>query len=331
VPGGAYWRRASSLATAEPNLMAPRAPAAVTSLPGTPGVYRFRDSGGRVLYIGRATALRSRVGSYWSDLRDRSHLAPMVARVARIEAVSCDSPHEAAWLERNLLETSMPAWNRTPGGQESTVYIRLDGRPAGPGLTVEHLRQPAGRLRYFGPYLGGLRVRQAVAGLDRILPLGYAGTRLRGARLDLARARGHGDADRDALISAITAVLDRQTGAVAWAGRELDRLRDGAAETLAFELAARIHAERQALDWVTSPQRVTTMAAADADVYGWAGGVLVHFAVRGGRLREWSQRRCGRDRAGPRLAGSPAGWAGFARRNAELAAALAPGGITRAS
>lgn len=308
--------------------MDPRVPRALAALPGTPGVYRFRDTSGRVLYIGRATALRGRVASYWSDLGNRAHLAPMVARVARVEAVSCDSTHEAAWLERNLLETSMPAWNRTPGGQESMVYIRLDTRPTRPGLTVGYLPRPAAWLRYFGPYLGGLRARQAVAGLDRILPLCYTGARLHGARLELARARGHGHPDRDRLIGAITAVLDRQPDAVAWAGGELDRLRDRAAGTLAFELAARIHAERQALDWVTSPQRVTTMAAADFDVYGWAGGVLVHFAVRGGRLREWSQRRCGRERAGPRLATTPGGWAGFARRNAELAAGLIRGRVT---
>jgi excinuclease UvrABC nuclease subunit len=43
----------------------------VARLPSEPGVYRFRDAGGRVLYVGRATALRSRVGSYWSDLRGR--------------------------------------------------------------------------------------------------------------------------------------------------------------------------------------------------------------------------------------------------------------------
>jgi hypothetical protein len=75
---------------------------------GTPGVYRFRDARGGVLYIGRATALRHRVASYWSDLRERGYPAPMVARVTRIEAVTCDSPHEAAWLERNLLEASLP-------------------------------------------------------------------------------------------------------------------------------------------------------------------------------------------------------------------------------
>ena len=54
-------------------------------LPPAPGVYRFRDATGRVLYLGRATHLRSRVGSYWGDLHDRAHLTPMVARVARVE------------------------------------------------------------------------------------------------------------------------------------------------------------------------------------------------------------------------------------------------------
>jgi excinuclease ABC subunit C len=118
-------------------------PAVIGRLPDGPGVYRFRDERGRVLYIGRATGLRSRVGSYWSDLRDRDHLAPMVARVARIEAISCDSVHEAAWLERNLLKKSLPPWNKTQGGQESAVYIRLDAGPSTPGLASVYRTEPA--------------------------------------------------------------------------------------------------------------------------------------------------------------------------------------------
>src|ERR1700761_8486548 len=109
------------MVTAAPSRPVSRRPAAVPRLPAEPGVYRFRDARGRVLYVGRATALRARVGSYWSDLRGRRHLTRMVAQVARIEAVACGSVHEAAWLERNLLETAMPRWNRTPGGQENRV------------------------------------------------------------------------------------------------------------------------------------------------------------------------------------------------------------------
>jgi len=308
--------------------MGGRVPRAVAGLPDGPGVYRFRDGHGRVLYIGRATSLRSRVASYWSDLRDRGHLAPMVSRAARIEAVSCDSVHEAAWLERNLLEMSLPPWNRTPGGQEVLVYIRMDERAGEPGLSVQHVMRPASQVRYFGPYLGGLRVRQAVAGLDRILPLAATGTRLRGARLDMARARGVAGGDREGLARAIAAVLGRRPAAVAGARAELARLRDRAAEALAFELAGRIQGELEALDWVVSPQRVTFgagQAAGDLDVYGWSGDVLVHFGVRAGRLRLWVQRRCGWGRAQAHLAATPAEWAGFAGRNAELAATLMRG------
>jgi len=153
----------------------------VRRLPAGPGVYRFRDHNGRVLYVGRATELRSRVGSYWSDLRGRRHLTRMVAQVARIEAVACASVHEAAWLERNLLQASMPRWNRTPGGQENQVYIRLSrpraGRAAQAGrvLAVVYAASPAPDVQYFGPYLGGVRTRQAVAALYRIRPGASAG------------------------------------------------------------------------------------------------------------------------------------------------------------
>ena len=100
-----------------------------TLLPQAPGVYRFRDQDGRVLYVGRAVSLRRRVPSYWGDLGDRGHLAPMVARIARVEAAVCDSAHEAAWLERNLLERRRPPWNRSVGGQESEVWLRLSASP----------------------------------------------------------------------------------------------------------------------------------------------------------------------------------------------------------
>jgi excinuclease ABC subunit C len=69
-------------------------------------------------------------------------------------------------------------------------------------------------VRYFGPYLGGLRVQYAVCALRRLPPLLYVGARLGGAARDLARVRGVSDGDRAALIGAITAILDRQHAAV---------------------------------------------------------------------------------------------------------------------
>ncbi len=298
------------------------APPVVSRLPGSPGVYRFRDAGDRVLYAGRASALRSRVASYWSDLRGREHLAPMVARVAQIEAVSCDSVHEAARLERNLLEASLPPWNRTPGGQESALYIRLDAGPVRPGLSAAYQAQPADRARYFGPYLGGLRVRRAIAALHRILPLCHAADRPSGAERDLARMRGVAGEDRSALAGSLAAILERQPAAVSGAHRRLEQLRDRAAQRLAYELAARIQDEIGALSWITCPQRVTTMDPANLIVAGWSRGMLAEFQIRGGRLCSWSQRSCSRPAATDALAATPAAWSDFTQRNAELAASL---------
>ena len=288
-------------------------------LPSAPGVYRFRDARGRVLYIGRATELRARVGSYGGDLRDRRRLRRMVPQVARIEAVSCDSVHEAAWLERNLLEESLPRWNKTAGGAEVPAYLRLDARPATAGLRLTHEPgQPAAGVRIFGPYLGGTRARLAVSALHRVHPLAAAGSGLTGAERELATRRGVSTADREELAEAVATVLRRDPVAVAAALADLARVRDRAAGALAFELAGRIQEEIRALAWVTAAQQVTTLEPVDLAVDGWAAGWLVSFTVRAGRVRTWRQRRCARPPQEP-----PAAWAGFARRNAELAAALA--------
>jgi excinuclease ABC subunit C len=298
------------------------APAEVASLPQAPGVYRFRDRRAGVLYIGRAVNLRRRVASYWGDLGSRGHLAPMVARIARVQALACDSEHEAAWLERNLLERELPRWNRSAGGQEVPVYIRLDLRPRSAGLTVVHDARPSPAARYFGPYLGGLRVRLAVSALHRVMPLGLSADGLRGCNRDLARVRGIGPGDRAALTEELIGVLERDAEAVAWFRAELERRRDKAAAELAFEQAARLQEEIRAAGWVTSEQKVTQTIPADVGVHGWCAGLLVSLTVEGGRLRTWRQRPCGRAVADPLVAATPVAWVPFAERNAELAARL---------
>ena len=301
-----------------PAAASPRA--TVARLPLGPGVYRFRDAAGRILYVGRAVCLRRRVQSYWGDLGDRGHLAPMVARIARVEAVICDSAHEAAWLERNLLQRRLPPWNRCVGGQEAEVWIRLSVQPRYPGLTVVHRPAPGD----FGPYLGGQKARDAVSGLGRVLPLAHAADRRAGAERDLARLRGAKPGARTELARAIAAVLDRDRDAVAALRSELTARRTAAAAALAFEFAGKLHAELEALDWITGEQKVTRApwGQDDADVYGWAAGVLVCFEIRGGRMSGWRQRPCAAAAARRYLDQSPPGWTPFASRNAELAARL---------
>jgi excinuclease ABC subunit C len=308
--------------------------AVIGRLPAAPGVYRFRNAHGRVLYIGRASVLRDRVGSYWTDLGDRRHLVRMVPQIARIEAVACDSAHEAAWLERNLLEQSRPRWNRVCGGAEVPVCIRLERVAGAPRLAVVHwpvVDGSDGRISVvhtFGPYLGGTKTRLAVSALDRALPLRYTDDRLAGCQRDLARARGVQAADRERFLTAVTAVLRRQPAEVQTLRERLARQRDRASANLAFELAARIQQEIEAVDWIVAEQKATQLLASpstaadgatDCDIHGWHDGLLVGFRIRGGRLSTWEQRTGPR----PNLNRTPAMWSTFAARNAELGRRLA--------
>jgi excinuclease ABC subunit C len=295
---------------------------AVACLPVGPGVYRFRAESGSTLYIGRATNLRARVASYWGNLGDRKRLVRMVAQVTRIEAVSCDSAHEAAWLERSLLEVRRPRWNRAIGGHEVPVFIKLDCRPRSPGLTLVHEAHPCEGARHFGPYLGGNKVRLAVSGLRRMLPVAYASEGLTGSGRDMARVLGVDARDREALLWALGAVLDRDPPAVASLLAALTQRRDEAAGAHDFERAARLQAEMAAVEWVVAEQKMAVLAPLDMTVCGWVDDVLVSFEMRGGRVCRWQQRRCSEAGARRLVESTPLGYADFGRRNAELAARL---------
>lgn len=296
-----------------------RRPPAVALLPREPGVYRFTDAGGNVLYLGRALDLRRRVASYWGDLRDRPHLRRMVARVDRIEALVCASEHEAAWAERTLLEHRLPRWNRVAGGAESPMLLALDPGPARPGLTAVFSAGNRAQVRYYGPYLGNRKVRLAVSGLLRVFPLPYAGTALTPSERELANLRGVRTDQADQLAAEIVAVLDRTPAAVAGLLAELVRRRDRTARDLQYELAGQLQDEAEAVRWIVAPQRVCAHRGGDADPCGWADGVQLSLRVRAGRLVGWKQRPAAG--AGSGTSG-PAEWAAFARRNAELAASL---------
>jgi hypothetical protein len=83
-----------------------------------------------------------------------------------------------------------------------------------------------------------------------------------------------------------------------------------------------VQAKIQALGWISSPQRVTSMDAANLMVVSWSADTLARFQVRDGRLRSCSQRPCSLASAASALAATPAAWTDFAQRNAEPAASL---------
>jgi len=289
-------------------------------LPAEPGVYRFRDARGRVCYLGRATNLRSRTLSYWGGLVDRPHLRRMTGQIAAVEALVCASVHEAAWLERNLLERSLPRWNRVRGGAEIPAWLVLDPTPERPELRLSIA--PDANLLSFGPYLGVERARLARGGLLRVWPVQLTGRHPDAADTTMAEARGVSVADREAFAAGITGVLSGDPSALATHAAAMLACRERAQEMLAFETAQLIQEELVAVTVLAAPQRVTGCRPHDLIVNGWADGVLLTLSATAGRLDRWITRPASADTGGRLAAATPPEWQEFAQLNAELAARL---------
>jgi excinuclease ABC subunit C len=252
----------------------------------------------------------------------------MVEQVEWVEPVLCESEHEAAFLESDLLERHPTRYNRTLG-MESLVWLRLDPNPRRPSLEVVHELVPDDGARWFGPYLGWEPVRQAAAGLQRLYPVRYSGAEISRSDRELARSLGVTVGDRDVLLRRIESVLRREERAVRQAIAALEKLREVAAERLMFEHAASLHEQVRGLRWVAEPQKFGVIGAVDADygAIGTAGSVALRvvLALRAGHLL---QRHV--DHTSPldawRNGSSDGEWEEQARRNAHLMAVLAAAG-----
>lgn len=294
---------------------------ACAELPAAPGVYRFRDERGRVLYIGRATNLRSRTQSYWGDLGDRPHLRRMVPQVAEVEALVCASTHEAAWLERNLLERALPRWNRVRGGQEVPSWLVLDAGPDHPDLRLQ--AEPDPWVESFGPYLGIDRARLGLSGLLRVWPIHLTGDRPDAAGRAFAESRAVGPESREGWVRSVRGVLGRDRAALDLHRSQLMAACDRAVANLAFETAGQIQKELSAVAWLAAVQRVTGCEPAGLVIHGWSDGLLITLSATGGVLDTWAARPVAESRGRELAALTPAAWQDFAHTNAELAVRLA--------
>ena len=145
-------------------------------LPRRPGVYVFRDRGGRALYVGKATDLRSRVRSYFSS-DDRRKIGPMLREASAIDHHLCGSPLEAAVLEARLLHALAPRYNRQGTRWNKAAYVRLDLGEPFPRLAVA--RSHRGRGLLLGPLPSTRTARLAIEAIETVAPLRRCSARLR--------------------------------------------------------------------------------------------------------------------------------------------------------
>jgi excinuclease ABC subunit C len=270
------------------------------TIPDEPGVYRFRDERGRVIYVGKAKSLRQRLNSYFADLYGlHPRTRQMVTTAAGVEWTVVSTEVEALQLEYSWIKEFDPRFNVRYRDDKSYPSLAVTLYEEYPRLQV--MRGPKKRgVRYFGPYAHAWAIRETLDLLLRVFPARTcsAGVFKRAGQIGRPCLLGYigkcsapcvGRVTADEHRAIVDDFVDFMAGKTDLMVRRLEREMARASAGQEFELAARLRDDLGALRRAMEKQAVVFGDGTDADVVAFAQDALEAavqvFHVRGGRIR----------------------------------------------
>jgi excinuclease ABC subunit C len=269
------------------------------SIPDAPGSYQFKDSQGRVIYVGKAKSLRSRVGSYFQNPANlHARTAQMVATAETVEWIQVRNDVEALMLEYSLIKQHQPRFNIRLRDDKSYPFLAVTLDDEWPRAMVMRGTKRKG-VRYFGPYAHAYAIRDTLDLLLRSFPIRTCSDNKlsRHEKLGKPCLLFHiekcagpcvGEIDAAAyrvLVQELLEFLDGDTDTIV--NRLEAEMRDAAGE-LEFERAARLRDRLETVRKAIEKQQMVVDKAEDIDVVGLAGDELEAsvqvFYVRRGRV-----------------------------------------------
>ncbi len=267
----------------------------LATLPTRPGVYLMHNARGKVIYVGKAINLASRVRSYFHvSAQTNPKTRRLVSEIADLEWIITDSEIEALILEANLIKKYRPRFNVRLKDDKRYPYLKVTNEDFPKVHLTRRMERDGGR--YFGPYTSSGALRETLDLLRRLFPYRTCDRVITGndARpclyYDLKLCLGPciGATDREGYQAMIQQLFRFMEGETEKTVAELQQEIRDAAEGLEFERAAQLRDRYQALQQVMERQKVVTTAALNQDVIAVArddGNACVEiFFVRNGKL-----------------------------------------------